>query len=50
MCEDMICPECDGEGKVERFDPAGPYDVPCEHCFDSCGKVPKPRIKDDGNE
>ena len=47
MCEDMICPECNGEGKVERFDPAGPYDVPCQHCYESCGKVSKPRSEDE---
>ena len=35
----MICPECDGEGYVERVNWYGPYEIPCTHCYDSLGEV-----------
>jgi hypothetical protein len=37
---DKICPDCDGEGKLERYHRDGCYDVPCPYCYNSCGMVP----------
>ena len=36
----MICPECDGEGYIERVNWNGPYEVPCPYCWQSLGEVP----------
>jgi DnaJ-class molecular chaperone len=36
----MICPECDGEGYVEREGYNGPYEEPCGHCYGGLGLVP----------
>ena len=35
----MICPECEGDGVVERVNRNGPYEVPCPHCYESLGEV-----------
>ena len=36
----MICPECDGEGYVERKSWFGPWMEPCPYCYGSLGEVP----------
>lgn len=37
---DVVCPDCEGEGKLERYHPDGPYDIPCPYCYNSCGMIP----------
>ena len=34
-----ICPECHGEGYVERTDDHGYYQIPCPFCYESLGEV-----------
>ena len=36
----MTCPECHGDGYVEREGPNGPHEEPCRHCYGSLGEVP----------
>tara|TARA_R110000824_G_scaffold7831_7_gene35423 strand:- start:4826 stop:4978 length:153 start_codon:yes stop_codon:yes gene_type:complete len=36
----MICPECDGEGYVERKSWFGPWMEPCTNCYEGLGEVP----------
>ena len=40
MMTDVVCPDCEGEGKLERFHPDGCYDIPCPYCYNSCGMIP----------
>tara|TARA_Y100000361_G_scaffold362_1_gene329 strand:- start:3775 stop:3915 length:141 start_codon:yes stop_codon:yes gene_type:complete len=40
MMTDVVCPDCEGEGKLERYHPDGPYDIPCPYCYNSCGMIP----------
>ena len=44
----MICPECNGTGRVERCNWHGPYEVPCMNCYESLGEVPDEE-SDDGS-
>ncbi len=45
----MICPECDGNGWVERVNWHGPYEAPCTNCYESLGEVPDEE-PDDSND
>ena len=36
----MTCPDCQGEGYVERVNWNGPYEVPCPYCWQSLGEIP----------
>ena len=40
MMTDVVCPDCEGEGKLDRFHPDGCYDIPCPYCYNSCGMIP----------
>jgi len=44
---DVVCPDCEGEGKLERYHRDGPYDIPCPYCYNSCGMVPSSEGDDD---
>ena len=35
----MICPECDGTGRVELCNRNGYYEAPCTNCYESLGEV-----------
>jgi DnaJ-class molecular chaperone len=45
----MICPECDGTGRVERCNWNGYYEVPCTNCYGSLGEVNGEEL-DDSND
>ena len=36
----MICPDCHGDGVIERVNWNGPYDIACPYCWESRGEVP----------
>ena len=37
--KDKACPECQGEGIIERVNWNGPYEEPCPYCYGSMGRV-----------
>ena len=36
----MICPDCNGDGVVERGNWKGPYEGPGPYCWQSLGEIP----------
>jgi len=47
---DVVCPDCEGEGKLERFHRDGCYDVPCPYCHNSCGMIPSSEKEEEEEE
>ena len=35
----MICPECEGTGKIEKLDRNGFIEVDCPFCYESLGEI-----------
>ena len=45
----MICPECDGTGRVERINWNGFYEAPCTNCYEGLGEVPDESAADEAD-
>ena len=35
----MVCPECEGTGKIEKLDRNGFIEVDCPFCYESLGEI-----------
>lgn len=35
----MVCPDCDGTGKIEAIDRHGYFEIECPFCYESLGEV-----------